>query len=700
MKKILLSIIFFIWFYQISFADSNIYYISWSNLYSQNINYIDPPILYDTDVFEYWINWIGDLYYFKASDSSNLYKIPSWSNTWSVFYTLSNMFYPLSDKTQITFSGSTHIFFLYYSWYKWILKLNLENLTIENIWNTGNEEANWYSPFYRAWKIYFWTYDYGTSYWLSTYDFATTTKITDICTDLYYAFQAGYAKYVTSDSQYIYLNWLKINLSDCSYTDLNINPFDNFMSPINENIILFSSGSRWYAKDTITNVVTDLLIDWTNFQISPTFFSPIPPSWNNTQTNISIAWLTCKSINYPVFTSSPYTIGNWTFSDNSSGSLIPEKYTFQWLANSNSYQDRFSVYPSTGIYLDTETFTGWIEAGKITTIYSDLDLISQNLPTSLSVNITRTWAQSIINYVKIKTNNQGFSPINSNQKNIVAEVRFNGIDWKIYTYPMVYSGWYAIALSRFPAKNINIRFTTWTVTFDWFEVWYTNDWSINKTSCANSAFICEYTQQSPGIFSCDSALNVSWIPQWECEISNNICQPKTWIIPYYDWAIVPGGAVQQAINASGAVVWLDYEAEDIFTCDESGLSVLICPFKVIGKVWSKFTFVIKKLVNLIYGISSLGSPSWQGKLLWFFINTVHAEQPDLIQPFDYSNSWTSAESYTWRDMINLNKSIFTASDNVYHMENIGIKWIYTIAQWFLILVFSVIWFVLFLIAFN
>lgn len=416
-------------------------------------------------------------------------------------------------------------------------------------------------------------------------------------------------------------------------------------------------------------------------------------------TTFSNNGLVCTTISYPSFTSTPYSIGNATFSDNSSGATLPDRYSFQWLSTDGSYRDQFAVYPSTGLYLDTDTFTGGLSAGKTTTIYSDLDAISAGNATSLAVSLTRSGRTSVVNYVKIKTQNQGFSPLNSNQKNIVAEVRFNGLDGQVHTYPLVYSGGYATALSRFPSNHVNIRFTTGTVTFDGFEIGYSNSGTTSKTSCRNSGFSCQYTQQSPGVFSCDSALNVSGIPQWECEIVSNICQPKANIVPYYDGAVVPGGAVEQAINSSGAVVGLDYQGEDIFSCSETGLSVLICPFTVLGKVWGKFTFVIKKLVNLIYGISSLGSPSWQGNIFSFLIPSAYASAPQLATPFDISGSGTSSTSYTGSDMMNLNKTILRASDNVFNMDSGGIKGIYALSMWFLILVGVVFVIVIFLIAF-
>lgn len=180
----------------------------------------------------------------------------------------------------------------------------------------------------------------------------------------------------------------------------------------------------------------------------------------------------------------------------------------------------------------------------------------------------------------------------------------------------------------------------------------------------------------------------------------NKCQPKADIIPYYDGRVVPGGAIEQAINASGAVVGLSYDGEDIFACNESGLSVLICPFQVIGRVWEKFTFIIKKLVNLIYGISSLGSPSGQGNIYSFIIPSALAGGVQLDTPFDISGSGTSSASYTGSDMMNLNKTILQASDNVYGMDSNGIKGIYALSMWFLILVGVVSVIVIFLISFR
>lgn len=405
-----------------------------------------------------------------------------------------------------------------------------------------------------------------------------------------------------------------------------------------------------------------------------------PGSWWQT---ISTNWQVCINTRYPIFSSNPYSIGNGTFSDNQTST----SYKFEWLANSNQYQDRLNIFPFySGSILNTDTFTGWINAGVDT-------IISQNVldtPSSISVSLTRTGITAPINYIKIKTDFQGYNFISSNFSNIVANVDFFSPDWK-FTYPMTWSGWYATAFSQHNATNIKITFlVNDTITFNWFEVWIANSGSTIKTSCSNQYYGCNYYQQQPGIFSCDATLNPSGTPQGNCIISGGQCRPVTTTGAYYDWWInIPN--VTTTTNSGGTIVGLTYTEEDIFACNETWLSTLICPFQIIKRIWGKFTDLIKTVSNFIFWISAIGSPPGVGNIIGFLIPLANADPGTNIKaPYFMNQDWTTksdqAPTYTWSDLWGMNMAMFKASDSVKNMQEWGIKWVLAWAEWIMIFV--------------
>lgn len=413
-----------------------------------------------------------------------------------------------------------------------------------------------------------------------------------------------------------------------------------------------------------------------------------PPN-NWTGVPISTTWFVwCQTIDYPIFSSWSYSIGAGAFSD----SQESDGYKFQWLANSNTYQDRFSVYPFySWTILNTDTFTGWLEAWVDTTFSPG---IGSTVLQTLSVSLARSGSSAPINYVKVKTGFPGNNYFATAYNNIVANVQYNTPNW-VFTYPMTWSWWYATSFSRYDANSIKISWlANDTITISWFEAWHSSTWStISKTNCGNTYFSCSYHQQQPGIFSCDSSRNVDGSAQWTCIDQSNQCKPasQTWAY-YWPGVYIPGvTTITPITNWSGDTVGIDYTWEDIFSCSESGLLVLVCPFQVLGRIWDKFTSLIKTIVNLIYGISSLWSPRWTGDIIGMIIPYAHADPGvNLKMPYQNNPDWSmkndSAQSYTWRDMMGLNKGILRASDSLANTDSWWIKWLYAYSMWTMIVI--------------
>ena len=426
--------------------------------------------------------------------------------------------------------------------------------------------------------------------------------------------------------------------------------------------------------------------------------------------------LTCTTITYPLFSFTPYNIG-------ASPSVLDYSSCFGWIGDGSSLcklvwynsgslsYDKVSLYdPSNADYwtwthVSFWTFTGWINAGVSTTLQSDLELVDAGNPSSIAVSITRTGSVAPMNYVAIKTSNQWFNALSSNFKNVVANVDFLWVDGIKRTYPLIWSWGIAVAATRFPSVHAKISLVTGDVTFTGFEVGYTSSGTVSKTSCSNKDFNCIYNQQYPGTFTCDSSLNPSGSAQWTCLVQSGICSPVAWTTPFFDWNTASWTSIYSAVNSSGTVVGLKYVAEDIFSCSETWLSVLVCPFQILGKVWWKFTAEIQIIANLIYWASSIGSPKWNGEIISLFLPTIlpraYADDlwASLTTPFNTSNTGWSSNAYTGVDMMGINKSILKMGDNVALSSPGWIKGVFAWSQWTLIVLWLFTVLVLFLVAF-
>jgi len=368
-----------------------------------------------------------------------------------------------------------------------------------------------------------------------------------------------------------------------------------------------------------------------------------------------------------------------------------------------------------GAYINTDTFLG-IDS-NVSTILSQDFWNTQLWNAILSTTLVRSWSTAPINYVRFKTDNQWQNYIGSQYQNQLWEVIFMNAQGS-YKYALTWSGWYAIANSLHDATYIKTTFFSDT-EIHWFEVWYSTTTKITKTNCYNNLFSCNFYQIYPGTFECQSSKNPSWIPQGNCQVLNNICRPVntgTWAVAYLDWYIVPWATFVPTVDWSGTVNGISYEWEDIFQCTiRDWLSaigdIIGCPITVISKIWSKFTVLIKTLINLFSWVSSIWSPRSTENIFWFILPNVYAEDlwTSLDSPFyheiqqvptwlydirgnpiyKYDITWIRADvanSYTWKDIAWINKAMFQAGDNVKNMDRGGIKGLMAWTQWYFLVV--------------
>jgi len=143
MKKIIFSLVLFLWFYQWSFADSKLYFLSGGSLYSQETSYTYPPVeeipWTPYSVWDYLFDSSGNLYYSLSDNwvnfSNNLYKRngnSSWTGT--VFYTAPNLF-------QIPFVSSisgTGFYFFYPYNNNGVSRLDMNSLSVTSLFTDGN----------------------------------------------------------------------------------------------------------------------------------------------------------------------------------------------------------------------------------------------------------------------------------------------------------------------------------------------------------------------------------------------------------------------------------------------------------------------------------------------------------------------------------------------------------------------------------
>lgn len=408
---------------------------------------------------------------------------------------------------------------------------------------------------------------------------------------------------------------------------------------------------------------------------------------------VSVWW--CEEKTFFEWDPNLYNIWNWTYSDQSSTWWTYTNFQWNWLNDWNSYMDRFSVYPFyEWTLINSDTFTWWIDADINTTF------VNWWLKTSLSVSLSRTWSVAYINYVKVKTTESWQSMPYSDYDNVIANVDFIWQDWSKNSFPLIYSWWYATAFSNVLAKNIKI---TWlqNLTISWFEVWKSNSTPIIKYNCKDFVYNCWWIEQGPGNFDCKLLWSLQGF-DFHCVINWNACEPLPWI--WWSWGtIIPPTPNIDLLydywswfSLSWSVRGINLKTEDIFSCIDketgeelTGFSVLWCPFIIVWNIWDKFTSFSQTIINILYNVSNIWSPSWTWwQIFWFLFNTASAESIDLKIPFNYTSTGQLKDdvAYTWTELGWFNKSFYDSMNNTKNLQDWWIKSIYSYAIWFLILI--------------
>jgi hypothetical protein len=305
-----------------------------------------------------------------------------------------------------------------------------------------------------------------------------------------------------------------------------------------------------------------------------------------------------------------------------------------------------------------------------------------------------------INYIKFKTNALGQNYFWVPIKNILWQVYFYWNDGKNEIKYISATGGVASAYSTINAKNIKVVFDE-VFSFSGVELGiFTTTGTTILTNCINDYYGCSFTEMDPGTFICSSTMNMDGTNQGACTLTGTNCRPTTLTGAFYGFGISMSG-VLDLTNQSGAVIWLRYDQEDIFACNETGLSVALCPFIIIKNIWWKFTIFINTNLDLIYSITSIASPTGTGKLINYnFIPTANAEDLGLWLKAPYFESASGVVNsnvwYTGTEAGGLNKAIYGMGDQVKNLPAGGLKWIFAVSQWTLILVAItfVIWFII------
>lgn len=217
---------------------------------------------------------------------------------------------------------------------------------------------------------------------------------------------------------------------------------------------------------------------------------------------------------------------------------------------------------------------------------------------------------------------------------------------------------------------------------------FSTNQTIKKYECMNNSFSCYWNRSSTGSFSCAGRINpIYWNEIWSCESVGDYCQPSsnssTWILDPFHY--VDNWILRPIYNQSWTVSGLAYDAsaDDLFSCEESGIDVLLCVPNILQGIWKRFTVALKNLLDFLYSVSSLSSPKGKGNILWF-IPIVSAKDYWEWFRLPYYTTSTGAKMpsvvYTGsKDPIKLNSSMSKMEDNVQALPAGGIKGIYAFA---------------------
>lgn len=247
-------------------------------------------------------------------------------------------------------------------------------------------------------------------------------------------------------------------------------------------------------------------------------------------------------------------------------------------------------------------------------------------------------------------------------------------------------------------------------SFSHVDLFYWSKYTIKKYECMNNAWECYWSRSATWSFSCGWKINpIYWNEIGSCESVGEYCQPSTNTstgkldpFNYLD----ASGSIRPVYNQSGSISWIAYnsQADDIFSCSYSGLETLLCVPEILWKIWKRFTVALKNLLDFLYSISSISSPKWDWKILWF-VNVASAYDAGATLRLPYYTTSTGAkitkETFTWsKNPMSINSSMATMWDNVNNLPDWGIKGIFAFAIYSTILIVLFIVTVMIAVAFS
>lgn len=247
-------------------------------------------------------------------------------------------------------------------------------------------------------------------------------------------------------------------------------------------------------------------------------------------------------------------------------------------------------------------------------------------------------------------------------------------------------------------------------SFSHVDLFYWSKYTIKKYECMNNAWECYWSRSATWSFSCGWKINpIYWNEIGSCESVGEYCQPSTNTstgkldpFNYLD----ASGSIRPVYNQSGSISWIAYnsQADDIFSCSYSWLETLLCVPEILWKIWKRFTVALKNLLDFLYSISSISSPKWDWKILWF-VNVASAYDAGATLRLPYYTTSTGAkitkETFTWsKNPMSINSSMATMWDNVNNLPDGWIKGIFAFAIYSTILIVLFIVTVMIAVAFS
>lgn len=220
----------------------------------------------------------------------------------------------------------------------------------------------------------------------------------------------------------------------------------------------------------------------------------------------------------------------------------------------------------------------------------------------------------------------------------------------------------------------NVEDTFWTTEYpyiDWDVEIKTIDYMANRYT---RKFIIRFMDSAYSVTPYTTITSIQWGSINKVISSSTVCPVKPDIVS----VALENIKNQQETQKEEQEKILSWNSGEwgIFSCNETWLGVLICPFQIVWRIWEKFLNALSSIWNFLYWISSIASPSWVGNILWFdLIETANAWGMNLETIWKTDTWATSADFVTqW---------ILSSWWNAQLQEG-GIYSIFTYAQYFFI----------------